>query len=279
MKDLVSRHWFAFVSAIIVGVFAVLAEYQESHAFIFCIIYMTVIWSVHSIWVDNWKRSVITEAQMLAWFRRIRHKGVNNVVSNNRIAEIYRLSNELESKTYVLSPREMEELTSKAIRDLCENRQHQLIYYAIHGVNSDKTLHTWDSESPEENQRDEFVRSQRQLLDAGGHLTRIFIFSRAYFVENAEKCIRMLKKHNEYYKGTASQVRTMVYLSNPQRDTSLTQDFAIVGNNMVFEWYRSLSSDNDYGNGKCFTDEETVTFYLAKFKDLELHSKDLSQLI
>ena len=89
----------------------------------------------------------------------------------------------------------------------------------------------------------------------------------------------MLKKHIEYYHGTTFPVRTMVQLYNPQKETSLTQDFTIIGGQIVFEWYRSLSNDkNGYGNGKCFTKQEHVKAFMETFEDLKSHSKDFDQL-
>ena len=159
MKDILSRYWFAFASIIIGGLFATLAEFQTDHAFIFFVIYITVITSVLGLWIESRETSVVTEAQMIAYFKRIRHKGQHNVVSDVKIAEISRITNELESKVYLLSPQEMEQLTS---------------------------------------------------------------------------------------------------------------------NNMVFEWYRSLSNENGYANGKCFTDKEIVKSYLTKFEDIRTHSRDFN---
>ncbi|WP_431211761.1 hypothetical protein ACQ86N_39120 [Puia sp. P3] len=66
----------------------------------------------------------------------------------------------------------------------------------------------------------------------------------------------------------------MIHFYNAKWDSSLTQDFTIVGNSIVFEWYRALGSDNQYADGKCFTDVATVKAYIAKFEDLKNHSRD-----
>jgi hypothetical protein len=205
---------------------------------------------------------------------RTRYAGLDNINSYNKMAEISKIKKKLKAKVYQLTPQQMEQYTSDAIKDQLPTMNSTSTYFATHSVSDDKHLHTWDSDSLEENDRDDFLRAQRELLDAGGQLIRIFIFSRSYYNANKEKCSKMLIKHNDYYQGTCSPIRTMIYLYNPQKDASLTQDFTIVNNSIVLEWYRSLDSYSGYADGKCFTDEEKIKEFVAKFETLKKHARD-----
>ena len=270
------KYWFALISILIGASFSVLAEFSKEHSFIFFVIFISVLMSVLGIWMEIKETEVIAKTLFMSYLAKVKYTGLNNVVSHNKMAEISRIKTELEAQVFQLTPQQMEQYTSDAIRDQIKSMNSTRTYYATHSVTDDKYLDTWGSETKEENDRDDFVQAQRELLNAGGQLVRIFVFSKSYFNDNKEKCVKMLRKHNDYYHGTALPVRTMIHFYNPQRDSSLTQDFTIVGNNIVFEWYRALGSDNDYADGKCFTDEKTAIAYMARFEELKNHSRDFN---
>ena len=183
MHDLFTKYWFALISILIGGVFAVLAEFNKDQGFILCVIYISVMLSVLGLWIEIREHQVTVEVQLMALLKKIRFNGLDNIISNNKIAEISRIKHELDTQVYHLAPQQMEQYSSDAIRDHLKSVNGAKTYYATHSVTDDRYLHTWDTDSLEENDRDDFVNAQRELLDAGGQLVRIFRFSRSYFNE------------------------------------------------------------------------------------------------
>lgn len=206
-----------------------------------------------------------------------------DVVSRKRLTDIRNIESQLSGRKFPsFNSSEMEDFTSQSIRKLFDRNVNERKYYTTHIINNQKKyLDTWQKDTLEQNDRDDFVRAQIELLNHGGEVIRIFILHRSYFEANRDQCINMLKTHNSYYHGTANPVTALVHLYNPKKNHKMiNHDFSIVGDEMVFEWYRAkVKADPEYPHGFCWLNDWKVNDYTEKFKNLRNSSKGLDELL
>jgi nucleoside phosphorylase len=213
--------------------------------------------------------------------RQLEETSYVDVVSQKRLADIRNIESELTTRKFpFFNSLKMEQLTSQAIRKLFGRETKEKVYFTTHIINNQKKyLDTWQKDTPEQNDRDDFVRAQIELLNNGGKVVRIFILHRSYFETNRHDCIKMLETHNTYYKETINPVTALVYLYNPKNKLEVNYDFSIVGDEMVFEWHRAnRKEDPEYPNGFCWVEERKVNYYKDLFNRYKNSCKALDEL-
>lgn len=214
--------------------------------------------------------------------RKLEETEYIDAVSQKKLAEIRNIESQLSNRRILsFDSAEMEHFTNQSIRKLFERDIHERTYHTTHIVNNQKKyLDTWQKDTLEQNDRDDFVRAQVELLNHGGEVIRIFIFHRPYFEANREDCIKMLKTHNSYYQDAINQISTLVYLFNPKKPHKIiNHDFSIVGDEIVFKWYRAkIKGDPEYPQGICCLNDWNVKSYREIFNNLKKSCKKLEDL-
>ena len=259
------KYWFP-AAQLIVGALFSLAIVNFGDAFYaVTATYVAVMLSLISYWLENREVEVIAESQMLAHLSRNDYPIIDNVVGALKINEVLKINKELEKAVFELNSSQLDEYSEKAIETLLENKSGQLYYYAVHLVNEPYYLGIFGNDSPEDEDQKAFVAPQRKLLDKGGEVVRIFIFEPDYFSKNKEKCLAMLARHGEYYKGTKRKVTTLIY--RPMHNEQLGNDISVISDLAAFEWIRSTNSKG-YINGKCFIKKEDRGGIVDKFNKI-----------
>lgn len=275
-KNRLKKHWYSVASLILGTLFSLSCLGFNEPFYAVLTIYVSLTFSTYSFWIERREVEIVSEAQLLSYLKHRHYEALDNVISQNKLKEIVKISSELEKSIFELSPRQMETYTSSAIKSIIKLNS-QKTYYATHIVNDEHYLNIWRKDSLLDNERDLFVGAQKELLNNNGELIRIFIFKQNFLKNHKQQCIDMLEKHALYYEGTETPVTTLTYIAT-SRDRGLTNDFTIVGNEVAFEWARSLD-DDDYGDGTCFVDKEVIKSYAEKFNDFKSRSQTVTNFI
>jgi len=115
-------------------------------------------------------------------------------------------------------------------------------YYAIHIVDCRENLLTWGAENINYEQMTSYVHQQREVLNSGGAVTRLFLFKRSLLEDHLDMCTSILEYHDQFFSGTQNRVETLCGLI-PSRLTFGLNDFSIINNTAAFLWTRSTKPE------------------------------------
>lgn len=283
IKRLLTRYWFTWANILLgfIGafIFQKVKTPSDGNAVEFLIAFITMSISLLSWWLEYREMELLSEAQIMNYLDNQKlHKDIT-AVGKNKLTDIYRIKSELKDKCYNLTYPEMEKYTNDVVNECKKGFSNIKTYHAIHNVNASYFREVWEFRETAEAKRDEFIESQRDFLNNGGEIIRIFIFDRPYFLDNKPQCLKLLDDHEKYYENTNTRIITLATLFDPMWDAHLTYDYTIIGNKVSFEWKRRLDNQG-YSNGLCYVSKgDALPKFYEDFQRLKLKSKTKNTFI
>lgn len=158
----------------------------------------------------------------------------------------------------------------------------EINYCDIYIVESSKNLGFWGKAYSDYPNFARTIALQRQILDRGGSVTRLFIFEPRWLKDNLASCQDMIEHHNANYDATLKPITTLCALIRG-RDESLRDDFSVLDEKEVFVWKRgSISDTNTFIGGQYVIAPDQVENYINIWRRLSgnaLQFYDLSKLV
>jgi hypothetical protein len=141
-------------------------------------------------------------------------------------------------------------------------------YHAIHIVDSMENLLTWSEENANFEQIISYVNHQREVLDSGGVVSRLFLFKRSFLADHLDVCARTVEHHDRLFEGTKKPVETLCSLV-PGKLTFGSNDFSIINNTGVFLWMRSTKQETALlSGGRFFFELDRVKIFVDEWRRL-----------
>lgn len=166
-----------------------------------------------------------------------------------------------------LSALQVREFSSERLREASASREiaEQARYFATHVVHSEERARLWREAFVAESWFTTYLDAQREILNAGGSVKRIFVFQFDWLQDHWEIAQHVLKQHHQTFAGTQKQIE--VHVMAVERDSSLLkEDMTILNGRELFLWEVSSSPREFVRAGRYVTNEAKVR---ARLKDYE----------
>ncbi|MCG2616961.1 hypothetical protein LZZ85_21875 [Terrimonas sp. NA20] len=203
-----------------------------------------------TLWIEFKAADIAAENQITGILSTMAFAKKRNLVWNLKIEQLLTEIEELDTQAIRLNESELEEYTCKLLKDIAKDSWGNKSYCATHIVNTDTYLNVWGKDCPYYKSMVDFVQPQKEILNKGGSVVRIFIFTEDYLTKHLTECEDMLAHHDSWFKGTKNKVTTLFLVAESLH--LISNDITIVNNEYVFEWQRNLTADFGYAGGKCY---------------------------
>jgi hypothetical protein len=156
------------------------------------------------------------------------------------------------------------------LRELAET-SHPL-YWATHIVDSDVAHEVWSSELSKYPWLKSYVSAQRNFLDRGGRIVRVFLFDPHWLRSNLGAAVRLLRNHDSLFAGTLTPITTLA--ADRSAVTRGTEDVCILNQREVFVWGRAGQGQQDlFSGGLYVTRPDRVAADVATWNRLALNAE------
>ncbi|WP_143017165.1 hypothetical protein [Catalinimonas alkaloidigena] len=269
------KHGFVIVSLVLGAFYSILCLFFFNRVFVgVTTIYFTLLSSSFFLWLETRQIEIATKAQFMQFLsNRFNKVRCRNLVWIKKAISINRALEELTSGRIELSPDELDDYTIEVLNALVRENT-PVRYWATHNINNSKDIEVWGEKCPYRKYMNEFIEPQRNILNRGGEVVRIFIVSKDYASYNKNSLISMLEFHDKYYENTLHKVSTLVYV--PSQKKVSDSDFTVINNDLAFEWIRSNDREFNYSRGFCYSgNKQNLEKYISNFSSMK--SKSISK--
>jgi hypothetical protein len=223
--------------------------------------------TIYPLYFERQRINLITQTQIAEYLAENLPEPHGKSVIKQRLGYIKNELDSIKSGIVPLTYLEVGEFAELRMREKLSEKS-ETKYFALHIVDSDKSLNVWGKDYSEYPYLASYVAVQRNILDGGGSVTRLFLFDPDWLKKNVSNCRDAINRHNQLYAGTSKPIRTLCALM--RRDVEQPRgDFSILDEKEVFFWERGSNIDTGaYTIGQYIVAPNKVRNHVNKWRNL-----------
>ncbi len=223
--------------------------------------------TVYPLYFEKQRIQLLNEVQLAEYISDNLPSSRSSLVIKSKLASI---KADLDSIRAGIVPLTYSELAAAAEMRMAEklSGDKETRYFAIHIVDSVKSLGVWGKNYSEYPYLASYVAVQKRILNSGGTVLRLFLFDPNWLKQNVSLCRDAVSRHEHLYEGTETPIQTLCGLL--RRDIEvLREDFSILDEQEVFYWERSSDLDTSaFMGGQYIVSPSKVRSYVTRWRHL-----------